>query len=446
MKKKVLAVLLAGSCVISAMGCGNSTETTLAEEKAAELEAEFEETEEEEAKEEVKEEEAEDEEPEEAEKPEKEEEAAEEERQAKRPGRARKNSGTQAPTELSDDLYDFQVSIEGEVYQFPMWYSDFEDLGWKCDEDVTQTLASDEYCSTNIWRKQGLQVYTDFANMSMNTVSLEDAMVCGITLEEYYFGDSDWEIILPGGIKYKESNADDIRAAYGEPTNVYDSEIYYKMEYQYDYSRSIELYVFKDDDTLKEIHICNMVELEGADNSVDDTVPELVASYELPRELGNDFYEYTAELDGVVYKMPCPVSVLVENGFQIVKENSDMVVASGGVGWVELRYNNQKIRSMVENYAEYATTVENCFATSLEANEYGSKIDLVFPGGIKLGVPEDVVKKAVADFNYEVETSDGGFAYYSICDPDGSVLDRYDIIIYEGVVYSMEISNTVKPE
>lgn len=446
MKKKVLAVLLAGSCVISAMGCGDSTKTTLAEEKAAELEAEFEETEEEEVKEEkAKEEEVKQEETED-EKPEKEEETAEEERQAKRPGRARKNSGTQMPTELSDDLYDFQVSIEGEVYQFPMWYSDFEALGWECDEDVTQTLASDEYCSTNIWKKDGFEVYTDLANMSMNTVSLEDSMVCGITLEEYYFGDCDWEIILPGGIKYKESNADDIRAAYGDPTSDYDGENYYKMEYEYDLYRSIELYVYKDDNTLKEISIRNFVELEGADNSIDDTVPDLVASYELPKELGNDFYEYTAELDGVVYKMPCPVSVLVDNGFQIIEESSDMVVASGGTGWVELRYNNQKIRAMTKNYADYATTVENCFAVSLKASEYGPKIDLVFPGGIKLGEPEDVVKKAVADFNYEVETSDGGYTYYTIYDPDGSVLDGYDIVISDGVVYSMEISNSAKPE
>lgn len=31
--------------------------------------------------------------------------------------------------ELSENLFDFQFSIDGEVYALPMWYEEFEDLG-----------------------------------------------------------------------------------------------------------------------------------------------------------------------------------------------------------------------------------------------------------------------------------------------------------------------------
>lgn len=435
MKKKVLALLLMISCTLSMTACGESgVEDTAVNEITEEKEEEAAEPERpdrearsvEEETEEVKEE------------------AKEEEDTAKE--KTEKKEAAQTPAELSDDLYDFQVSIDGTVYQFPMWFSDFAALGWEYDGDETETLSSNQYTFTQVWKKDGCKVYTRFANLSMNTVPFSESMVAGITLEEYYLKDCDWEILLPGGIQYGVSNADDIKAAYGDPTSDYDGDLYYKMTYEYDFYREISLYVYKDDDTLKQIEIENMVELEGADNSVDDTVPDLVKEYKAPSSLGNDFYAYTAQLEGVVYSLPCPVSVLLENGFEIDESSSDSEVGAGRNGWVDLRYNNQTLHTMVENYADYATTVENCFAVSMKSSEYGPKFDLVFPGNIKVGDKEDVVKKATAKFNCEIETSDSGYTYYTVSDPDGSVLDNYEIVVKDGSVCTMEISNSSKPE
>lgn len=430
MKKKVLALLLMISYTLSMTACGESgVEDTAVNEITEEKEEEA----------------AEPERPDrEARSVEEETEEVKEEDTAKE--KTEKKEAAQTPAELSDDLYDFQVSIDGTVYQFPMWFSDFAALGWEYDGDETETLSSNQYTFTQVWKKDGCKVYTRFANLSMNTVPFSESMVAGITLEEYYLKDCDWEILLPGGIQYGVSNADDIKAAYGDPTSDYDGDLYYKMTYEYDFYREISLYVYKDDDTLKQIEIENMVELEGADNSVDDTVPDLVKEYKAPSSLGNDFYAYTAQLEGVVYSLPCPVSVLLENGFEIDESSSDSEVGAGRNGWVDLRYNNQTLHTMVENYADYATTVENCFAVSMKSSEYGPKFDLVFPGNIKVGDKEDVVKKATAKFNCEVETSDSGYTYYTVSDPDGSVLDNYEIVVKDGSVCTMEISNSSKPE
>ena len=56
------------------------------------------------------------------------------------------------------------------------------------------------------------------------------------------------------------------------------------------------------------------------------------------------------------------------------------------------------------------------------------------------------VKKATADFNCEVDASDSGYTYYEVSDPDGSVLDRYTIIVKDGSVCTMEIENSEEPE
>ena len=215
------------------------------------------------------------------------------------------------------------------------------------------------------------------------------------------------------------------------------------MTYEQDYYNSVSLYVFKEGDSLQKIEIENMVELEGTDNSVDETVPDAVKRYEAPKELGDDFYTYTAQLEGVVYALPCPVSVLLENGFTINENNSDSVVASRYFGWVELQYNNQSYRAIVDNYADYATTVENCFVTSMEASVNGPEFDLVFPGGIGLGSSEADVKKAVDGFNCEVETSDSGYTHYAVADPDSDAMNEYLITVSDGKVISLEVENSL---
>lgn len=349
-------------------------------------------------------------------------------------------------SDLSGNLYDFRISIDGTVYQFPMWYSEFEALGWEYGGDPTDTLSSNQYSTTEVWRKDGFRVYTTLANMSMNTVPFSESMVAGIRLENYDLKDCDWKIIMPGGILWGVSNAYDIIAAYGAPSDDYDSDLYYKMTYEYDWYREISLYVYKDDDTLKEIVIENIVELKGADNSVDETVPDLVKDYEAPKSLGDDFYAYTAQLEGVVYTLPCPVSVLLENGFTLDTSDSDSEVGAGGSGWVSLKYNDQTLLAMAENYADYATTIENCFITSIESSIYGPEFDMAVPGNIKIGDSEDKVKKAVSGFHCEVSTSDRGFTNYEIADPDMGILDRYTITVKDGSVISLRIKNLTEPE
>lgn len=434
MKKKTLAVLLAISCSLSMAACGASggedaEALSRADEAREELEKEF--------SEEAPEEEVEDE-PEEEPEEEIKDEPEDDEKEIKKTA--------SMPSNLSDDLYDFQVSIDGTVYQFPMWYSDFEALGWEYDGDDSEILSSNQYSVAERWSKDGFEVYTEFANLSMNSVPFSESMVAGITFEEFLLEDCDWEIVLPGGIQYGVSNTDDIKEAYGEPSRDYDGDLYYMMSYELDYYREVSLYVYKEEDALLKIELENLVELEGADNSIDETVPELVEAYKAPKSLGDDFYAYTAQLEGVVYSLPCPVSVLLENGFTIDTARSDSEVAAGGSGWVDLRYNNQTLHTMVKNYADYATIIENCFVVSMESSVNGPKFDLVFPGNIKVGDSEDAVKKATADFNYEVDTSDSGYTYYEVSDPDASVLDRYTIVVKDGSVCSMEVQNSEEPE
>ena len=436
MKKKTLALLLALSFALSMTACSsekNTSNITVAKDAFAE---DSEEEKEEETKEET-----------ESESEVETEIETESEIESKE---APKKLSANMPSELSDDLYSFQISIEGTVYQFPMWYSDFESLGWTYDGDNTQTLSSNQYTLTEVWKKDGVSVYSEFANLSMNTVPLSECIVTGITLDTYNLEDCNWEIILPGGIQYGVSNADDIKAAYGTPSSDYDGDLYYSMTYKYDLYQEIELYVYKDTNTLGKIDIRNMIELEGADNSVDATVPDTVKNYKAPSSLGDDYYSSNVEVDGKLYTLPCPVSELMENGFTIDEANSDMEIGSNSSGWVSFRYNNQTYSTMVENYADYATVAENCFVTKFESGKYDDMFEITLPGDISKGSSEADVLKAIEGFDYKKELNEGSsysYTYYTIYHPDKISYDTsYTIQVEDGVVVGLEAKNSENPE
>ncbi len=350
------------------------------------------------------------------------------------------------PAELSDDIYSFQVSVNGTVMQFPMWYSDFEALGFTYTKDATQTLSSSQYTVGEVWQRDGVKISTEFANLSMNTKPYTECMVAGINFDNYYLDDVDWEIILPKGIQYGVSTKEDIMAAYGTPSSDYEGSMYYKMTYKYDYYQEISLYVYNESGVLEEIEIENMVELEGADNSVNEAVPEIVTKYTAPTAVGDDLYVFNAEIEGHLYTFPCPLSEFLANGFTIQENNSADAVAAGSFDWVEIRYNNQSIRLIVRNYADYATIPENCFVKSFETNKnYDPTFDITIPCGIKLGESEDPLKEKLSAFHYEVEES-SSYRYYAVYNPNGSKLDSFEFVVSEGIVTGIEFENDNKPE
>lgn len=353
------------------------------------------------------------------------------------------NPVVQAPTDLSDDIYSFQISIDGTIYQLPMWYEDFVALGWECTEDLTTKLSTNQYFPAAVFTKDGVRFYVGLANLSMNTVTLDKSMVASIKLDDYYLKDSDWEFILPNGITRGVSTRDDIIAAYGEPSDEYDGSNYYKMTYKYDSYQEVVLYVSKETNTLYEIEIENMIELEGADNSINPEVPELVNNYVAPETLSESLYDFTIDLEGVLYELPCPVSIFLDNGFTINEKDSEMEIASGDSGWVEFKYNNITYRTLVKNYADYATIAQNCFVTTIKTSEFDPKFDLIIPGNIKRGDSEADLLAIIEKFNYEKDES-GDFIYYTVYDPDKSKLDAYDITVHEGKVHSIEVQNAPK--
>ena len=123
-----------------------------------------------------------------------------------------------APTELGDDYSAFIVRFMGDLYKIPAPVSAFVENGWSIvDTDVSIPARSYQVGYTISRNNQNFR--TNLRNYSDTIQPSEYTFVTKIKSSE--FG-PDVPIELPGGIT-RDSTADDLIAAYGEPDDVSDS-------------------------------------------------------------------------------------------------------------------------------------------------------------------------------------------------------------------------------
>lgn len=337
----------------------------------------------------------------------------------------------QAASALSDDWKDYQIEIDGQVYQFPMTMEAFLACGWECEDDLAQELEPYQY-GNFVFVKDDMKIYAELINFGKNTVAAQDCLVGGLTVDSYYWADCTKHVELAGSIERLVSDGAAIEAAWGTPSDTYEGELYTSYTYETDLYSSIELSVYKESGVLEEIDISNLVEPEGFDaGEVSTEVPEAVAAYQKPEALSEDPTAYEISMDGTVYAMPVPVSVLIADGWELDTAESDAEISAGYFGWVTLRRGGQEIRTTASNPEKCAVLPENSWVESLEVGGYELEAEGALPGGVKTGMSEaDFLALLEANsLTWEVSES-GDYAYYSYNAPEYG--KGFEVLVYHG--------------
>ena len=274
---------------------------------------------------------------------------------------------------LGDDIYSFSMELDGQIMKFPMTYQDFVGMGWELSsrEDPDMKISTNSYGFVS-FNKGKNSVSAEVMNLGINEVGLEDSLIGGITVDGSYDIDlTSVSVKLPGGIELGKSTLDDIKAAYGDPSDTYEGDLYTKVTYEKDTYQEVELSVFKDDNTLKKVDMENLEEPEGYDKgAVSDEVPDIVTAYKAPDTLGSDMLDTAVEYMGDLYSLPAPVSAFTANGWEIQDAEDTPYVEGGGIAFIDMMKNNQSIHFSVYNETENATALENCFVRELSFATY----------------------------------------------------------------------------
>ncbi len=348
--------------------------------------------------------------------------------------------------ELSDDLYSFQLKLNGELYQFPMTYADFTALGWEYQDDETTEVAPNEYSPSAVFKNGDLKLYASIVNLSINTLPVSDCLIGGISLDQYQTKDApDTTVEFPGGILYGTATLEDVKAAYGEPSNVYEGDLYTNLTYEYDYKQSVDFYIDAETGVLNHFEIDNFVADAEANTAaaaeVSSEPTASVLAYTAPTELGDDLTSFIVDFASALYQLPAPVSVFEENGWKVKTEDSDAIVAGGDFGWVTMMKDNQELRVIARNYDANATVINNCFVTSVEASEYTTNLPLTVQKGITVGMSTADLEAALEGVDYEKDDENDSYAYYTVTGPESS-LDRVSISVNKekDAVSTLEVS------
>lgn len=326
------------------------------------------------------------------------------------------SADSESTGELGDDIYSFSMEFDGQTMKFPMTYQEFTDMGWELSssEDPDTKVSTNSYGMLT-FNKGASSVYADVINLGINEVGLEDCLIGGISVDGSYDVDlTAVSVKLPGDIELGKATLDDIKATYGEPSDTYEGDLYTKLTYEKDSYQEVELSVFKDDNTLKEVDMRNFEEPEDYDKgTVSDEVPDIVTSYETPTALGDDMMDTAVEYMGDLYSLPAPVSAFTANGWEIQDAEDTPYVEGGGIAFIDMMKNNQSIHFSVYNETENATALENCFVRELSFATYDPEsIEMKLSGDITLGADKAELIKMADEKGYISEENDDYLRIY----------------------------------
>ena len=326
------------------------------------------------------------------------------------------SADSESTGELGDDIYSFSMEFDGQIMKFPMTYQDFVGMGWELSsrEDPDMKISTNSYGFVS-FNKGKNSVSAEVMNLGINEVGLEDSLIGGITVDGSYDIDlTSVSVKLPGGIELGKSTLDDIKAAYGEPSDTYECDLYTKVTYEKDTYQEVELSVFKDDNTLKKVDMENLEEPEGYDKgAVSDEVPDIVTAYKAPDALGSDMLDTAVEYMGDLYSLPAPVSAFTANGWEIQNAEDTPYVEGNGLAFIDMMKNNQSIHFSVYNETENATALENCFVRELSFATYDPEsIEMKLSGDITLGADKAELIKMADEKGYISEENDDYLRIY----------------------------------
>lgn len=345
---------------------------------------------------------------------------------------------------LSDDLYSFQFSLDGKVYTLPCEFKELQDNGWEI-EDYTEDfkLAPNQYSIGTYITKDGISLSTGFINFSKNEVTLDQCSIGEISIDEY-LEDKHADFSIAKGIKVG-STREDVKAAFGEPTESYEGDSTDDYTYSTDIYVEAKITIDNKTDKVCGIDLENLTDTGNtasteSNDSATAEMPEDMPSYSAPTELTDDLFSFNVKFGGNMYTLPAPISEFLNNGWVIASSDSNTVAAKDTlINGVNLRKENVTFEANVYNPSSQETALNNCYVTSLVTSADSGTIDILLPKNISLNSTGDDLEKAYKDVDCQKEDSNS-YVYYTY----GETYEhRIEIVVDKetGKIASIEMNN-----
>jgi hypothetical protein len=343
--------------------------------------------------------------------------------------------------DLSDDIYSFQVMINGHVFSLPFEWSYAESLGWELGDrfDDVELGPNQRTFSNRVWQgNTGLSM--GIGNLSPNNIDVSEGIVGNIRVDDRDM-ETGVEFMLPGGLTIG-SPEELIVELYGEPSRTSHSDTINRYNFELSTQVSVDIHVRNETGLVYEITLMNFE--ERVESTFDGELSELAMRYVPPTELGDDFTQGIVELEGVVYQLPAPVAVFLNNGW-IIEDESVMIAAGRSAVGQRLRYGNQVMRLEIKNYDTVEVPVTEGFITSIEFSRHQWQGNIALPGGITPDSTEAEIMALLGEPARDSESSNfHGFTWQVTRENSMWESIAVTFLTEDGSVHSITVKNDLR--
>jgi len=286
------------------------------------------------------------------------------------------------PDGLSDDLFSFMFSLNGDIYALPFPFTEIEANGWEWDNPQDIPLNPNQRGVSKLMRYGDNTFHLSTVNTSQDVVMSHYSDVGVINLDRFD-AQRGAELIFPGGITVG-TPYEDVIAIHGEPSerrpyaeNAMTRSLVYSVGAYANVTIAIEI----ETGLVFSLRMENVFAREALP-AFEGDLPDSVLAYLPPESLGDNWGSLSIRLVDDMYTIPAPVVVFVENGWVIESDPNEMVPAQTTVSNVQLRYGNQVMRVSIRNYEDTAQPISHTHVTRVEFSRHFAVVPTELPGGI----------------------------------------------------------------
>lgn len=258
----------------------------------------------------------------------------------------------------------FAFILEDDFYELPTSYQTFVKNGWNLSPlyyyKETDELNSNQLISVPMC-KDNTNIKVIIMNTTDNTLPLNKCMVGGISVCQYkreYSDNVNFEMVKGmNGL----SSVYNMQELFGEPT---EKDFYGTTKYLiYNTEDEIKFFYFESSyDSVNGELLSNRIELRNLEG-INYVTPRSYfdkSGYEVPLNLGTQLDSNVIEIDGKLYRFPCPLSEFLDDGWTLDQptnsNDSDYAILNGNnetCGW-NLEKNGKYIVVRLRNYSDQA--------------------------------------------------------------------------------------------
>ncbi len=332
-----------------------------------------------------------------------------------------------AEVNLSDDLYSFELALNGVVYTLPAPFAQFAQNGWTGENLTSKSLNPSSMTLLDVVANGPQQIYISFCNNAMDVLPYDQCNVGSISLDRTQ-ASAGAQLVLPKGISLG-ATYEAVVAAYGQPTDLFDSGTAKSLTYQSGTYSVVTIDIDSATNQVYQIKVENLIPKPNAKAqataapAASSETPASVGAYQAPAALGDNWNAFNVKYAGTLYHLPAPVAAFVANGWVVESNANDLVAGQSSTVGIVLRKENETLRTTVRNYADAAQPVANCFVTSVLYSVWDTKIPLELPKGI---TEASHIEDIIAAYGQPTsQDSSAGFDYYTY----GDIWEKVDIVV-----------------